>query len=368
MRKRRYQAGSLNAVRQGNRKVWRLQYYDAAGIRRSRTLGLCSELSKREAEAIRSRTMIGLNEAHDARQSSVGTTVAEFIARVYIPHKETKWKQSSRLTTADRITRHISGSLGQVLVSELTRARLQAFLDDKAVEGLGKSMLDHLKFDLRDILALADADGLIDRNPAAKLQTPRTQPEAEKGVLTAGEVVKGLAALDTRERLIWKLAVFTGLRPGEILALRRRHIYPDHVEIEARVYKGVIDTPKSRRSKRRAAISASLGQELRQWLRLINANPDAWLFPSETGLTPVRPENLWRSALAPRLKPIGLGWVNFQALRSTQASLSHAQGIDPKVRADQLGHGIGVGLDEYTTVGLQQKLMAVEALENAVLQ
>ena len=56
MRKRRYQAGSLNAVRQGNRKVWRLQSYDAAGIRRSRTLGVCSELSRREAEAIRSKT------------------------------------------------------------------------------------------------------------------------------------------------------------------------------------------------------------------------------------------------------------------------------------------------------------------------
>ena len=368
MRKRRYQAGSLNAVRQGNRKVWRLQYYDTAGIRRSRTLGLCSELSRREAQAIRSKTMLAFNEAYDARKPSVDITLAEFVKRDYIPYKEKRWKQSSRSTTVDRIERHVCGSIGLVLVSELTRARLQAFLDAKATESLGKSMLDHLRFDLRDIFALAEADGLINRNPAAKLQTPRTAPQAEKRVLTAQDVVRGLAALDVRERLIWKLAAFTGLRPGEILALRRRHVHIDHVEIESRVYKGVIDTPKSKRSKRRAAISASLGQELREWLRLINVNPEAWLFPSETGSTPVRPENLWRSAIGPRLKPLGLGWVNFQALRRTQASLSHAQGIDPKVRADQLGHGIGVGLDEYTTVDLQQKLTAVQTLENAILQ
>jgi integrase len=312
--------------------------------------------------------MLAVNEAHDATRPSTEITIGEFVAQHYLPHKERKWKLSSRLTTADRIERHITGSIGQVLVSEVTRARLQAFMDAKAAEGLGKSMLDHLRFDLRDILALAEADGLAARNAAARLQTPRTAPQAEKRVRTIRDILRGLAALAVRERLIWKLAVFVGMRPGEILALRRRHVHADHVEIEARVYKGVIDTPKSRRSKRQAAISASLGQELQEWLRLINANPDAWLFPSEAGSTPVRPENLWRSAIAPRLKPLGLEWVNFQVLRRSQASLSHAAGVDPKVRADQLGHGIGVDLDEYTATSLLQRQAAVQTLEDSILQ
>lgn len=92
------------------------------------------------------------------------------------------------------------------------------------------------------------------------------------------------------------------------------------------------------------------------------------IFPSETGLTPARPENVWRRWIGPRLEKIGLGGVNFQVLRRTHASLGHAAGIDPKVRADQMGNGIGVNLDEYTVTGLDQRTAAVELLEASILQ
>jgi integrase len=39
--------------------------------------------------------------------------------------------------------------------------------------------------------------------------------------MTREQVLKGLAKLGLRERLIWKLAVFGGLRPGEIFGLQR---------------------------------------------------------------------------------------------------------------------------------------------------
>ncbi len=187
------------------------------------------------------------------------------------------------------------------------------------------------------------------------LQTPRVTDPAEKRVMTAAELVQGLSVLEQREALIWKLAGFAGLRPGEIFALRRKSVSPNYVQIEERVYQGEIDKPKNRRSKRLAAISDSLGQELRVWLEFIDGDPDAWLFPSEAGVTPVRPENLWRRSIGPRLEPLGLGWVNFQVLRRTQESLSHAQGIDPKVRSDQQGHGVGVSIDEYTVTTVAQR-------------
>jgi hypothetical protein len=49
-----------------------------------------------------------------------------------------------------------------------------------------------------------------------------------------------------------------------------------------------------------------------------------------------------------KLEPIGLGWVNFQVLRRTHASLGHQAKVDPKVAADQRGHGVEVVLDVYT--------------------
>jgi uncharacterized small protein (DUF1192 family) len=46
-------------------------------------------------------------------------------------------------------------------------------------------------------------------------------------------------------------------------------------------------------------------------------------------------------------------------MRRTHASLSRKAGIDPKLVADQLGHGIGVNLDVYTIADLEQRLAAV---------
>jgi len=51
----------------------------------------------------------------------------------------------------------------------------------------------------------------------------------------------------------------------------------------------------------------------------------------------------------------------------THASLSRKAGIDPKVVADQLGHGLGVNLDVYTKSDMAQRAAAVAQLESEVI-
>jgi integrase len=68
-----------------------------------------------------------------------------------------------------------------------------------------------------------------------------------------------------------------------------------------------------------------------------------------------------------KLKVLGLECANFHVMRRTHASLSCGAGIDPKVVADQLGHGLGVNLDVYTKSDLQQRSEAVSKLEADVL-
>ena len=60
-------------------------------------------------------------------------------------------------------------------------------------------------------------------------------------------------------------------------------------------------------------------------------------------------------------------WGTFQVMRRTHASLSRKAGIDPKLVADQLGHGLGVNLDVYTIAGLDQRLAAVNILEQSMV-
>jgi integrase len=76
-------------------------------------------------------------------------------------------------------------------------------------------------------------------------------------------------------------------------------------------------------------------------------------------------DNAWRQ-LAPQLQKIELEWVTFQIMRRTHASLSRQAGIDPKLVADQLGHGLGVNLNVYTVAALDKRQDAVEVLESAL--
>jgi hypothetical protein len=79
-------------------------------------------------------------------------------------------------------------------------------------------------------------------------------------------------------------------------------------------------------------------------------------------------DNLWRRTIQPRLEKIGLGWASFQIMRRTFSSLTREVGADRKVVADQMGHGIGVNLDEYTITNLDQLTAATAKLEAWLLE
>jgi integrase len=156
------------------------------------------------------------------------------------------------------------------------------------------------------------------------------------------------------------------MRPGEILALRWARVDSQMIEIAQRVYRGLPDDPKTERGKRQAALPPDLAGEVANW-RDISADtgPDALVFPSERG-TYLSRDNFLRRNIQKKLDEIGLGWVNFQVLRRTQASLGHKEGVDPKVAADQRGHAIGVAIDTYTESDLESRLEAVTKLELAL--
>jgi hypothetical protein len=78
-------------------------------------------------------------------------------------------------------------------------------------------------------------------------------------------------------------------------------------------------------------------------------------------------DNCWYRVMKPRLQAVGLDWANFQVMRRTHPSLSRKAGIDPKVVADQWGHGLGVNLDVYTKSDMAQRAAAVAQLESEVI-
>ena len=369
LKRRRFQKGSLQLRRRGKAKKWVVLYYDDAGHRRYHTLG-AGTMTKTAAQELRDefmRTVNGSDEPEDGRNRPV--LLREFIDQVYLPFQRGKWKKSTQGTSENRIMHHIVKELGNAALKDFSLTGLQAFLEQKANTGLSFSVVDHLRWDLSAIFEMAVAEKVIASNPATRLYTPKHAPKGQTRAMTAVEVNIALGAVELREQVLLHMAIFAGFRPGEMLALQRRHVLENAsvVKVEQRVYRGDIADPKTDPSRREVAIPPRTAELLLDWMNTaVDPEPDAFLFASEKG-KPVWRDTLIYDHIRPKLKPHGLGWVDFQVMRATHASIGHRLKLDPKVTADQRGHGVGVAIEEYTKTSVKDRAAAAKKLEQEVL-
>jgi len=366
MRRKRFQRGSLSARKHGRVRVWVAQWWES-GARRSRVLGRCVEMTRTEAEVMLAAILRPVNEGTTPEVRPL-YRFGQFVEEVYLPHCRRSWKDSTDLTTPPIIANHLVKALGDQLLPQISRSKMQELLEAKA-PNLSRSMVAHLRWHLNGIFKLALSDGLVDHNPAAELRIPKTcKPGRRVRPLTEQEVRQYLEVLALPERLMARLAIFEGLRPGELLALRWGAISEETILICERVYQGRLGTPKNGKP-RDPALSDGTVRDLAVWRRLAKSTAaDAFVFPSENPSSPLDMGNIWDRRLRPRLQKIGLEWATFQVLRKTNATLSKKAGVDAKVSADQRGHGLGVSMEVYTISDRQQKREAVKKLESLVLE
>jgi integrase len=114
------------------------------------------------------------------------------------------------------------------------------------------------------------------------------------------------------------------------------------VRVEQRVDAVNPTSPKTEASRREVAIAEQTAVLLQDWMSAVSPEPNAFVFPGDTkGRSG---ETRLYDHIRPKLKPRGLEWVDFQAMRATHASIGHRL-KDPKVTADQRGHVMGVAIE-----------------------
>jgi integrase len=173
--------------------------------------------------------------------------------------------------------RYILQDLGPRTLASLTRKELQAHLDKHAdALSLSASIVGHIRWQLTAIFEMAEADQLVMKRPANGLVMPRCKDAPQKRTITADDVLRSQMVLPIRERLIFRLAVCEGMRPGEIVALQVGDLRDGIFHINRRAYSGRIDTPKSKRSRRVVPATATTLALFEQWRELLlNQKADA---------------------------------------------------------------------------------------------
>jgi integrase len=334
------------------------------GKRGSQVVGLIKDMTKTEA---REKVAKIVTEERAKGETCQAWKLGEFVEKVYFPYYSRKWKDSTRENNINRVNVHLVKTFKDRELRSFRRDELQDLLDLKASVPLSFSVVDHLRWDLKQIFDMAVAEGQVERNPALLLFTPKAAKKPVHRAMTIKEVQICFGALDLRERLIAKLAILAGMRPGEIFAMTWGRLTATHADIQQRIYRRKIDTPKTDNSTRQAALSEGLLVEIESWrMMAVESRDDAWVFPSER-MTPLSKDNWWNRVMCPALKKVGLEWATFQVMRRTNATLMKALGADGKLVADQLGHTLDVSQNVYTQSSVESRSVIVNQLEQRLL-
>jgi integrase len=220
------------------------------------------------------------------------------------------------------------------------------------------------------VLSAAVEDQLIKHNPAQGLGrfVKSEKPAREATSLPAGEVAQLLkmaqATLSARDHALIFTALRSGLREGELAALRWADVQfregendPHRYLLVQRTYdrrwsKRML-TPKSKKS-RRVDMSRELRRVLLNLRREQSASmaerfqaAEALVFPSDAG-TPIEMNNFYQRTFKPLVTRAGLPSMRFHDLRHTYGSLLIQSGASLAYIRDQMGHSsIQITVDVY---------------------
>jgi integrase len=270
---------------------------------------------------------------------------------------------------------------GYAVGPHLNPAQVRWFYRDRLDSGLAPASVHKLHVVLHKALKAAVADGLIPRNVAAGLKLPKLSRE-EIDPLSREEARSLLeAAKGERLEALYVLALNTGMRQGEILALKW-----DDLDLEAgtlrvrrtltkagKVY--ATGEPKTRNSRRVIRLTAAavealrghLSRQLEEMERMGSLyRPGGLVFATGAG-TLINPSNLRNRSLKPLLEVAGLRPVRFHDLRHTCATLLLSKNVNPKIVSEMLGHAsISITLDVYSHLMPDMQEKAAKALEEAL--
>jgi integrase len=224
---------------------------------------------------------------------------------------------------------------------------------------------------LKRALRVAMYEGKVSSNVADRVKAPKTDTE-KRQALTLEQARAALRAAGDDAR--WWLALFYGMRQGEVLGLRRMDVDLDvgvlyvrqslQVDTDGSL---IFGPPKSRASRRVVPLLPQVEVRLRLALAEIPDDPEALLFSNDgKPLQPKRDWLNWRALLdlasVPPLAPLPL--IPLHAARNSAASLMEAAGIPERLAMQILGHSQVTMTRAYTSAEMDRMREALRGVSD----
>ncbi len=325
--------------------------------------------TKKDAEKQLSEILTQLDKGTFLKPAK--TTVSEYLERWL---KDYVWPNLAPRTSEgyDHICHHyLIPSLGNMNLMQIKPEHLQKYYSEKISAGLSSQTVRHHHTALHKALQTAVEWGLLLRNPADTVRLPTIQ-QAEMQTWREEDIYTFLGSIKTTSYYpLFHLALFSGMRRSELLALRWCDVdlllCEVYVTRALHVLKGgvvVIRSPKTAKGRRMVALPPSsvlVLKEHREKQKLERMSlgklvaDDDLVFSTLEG-KPLLP-NTVTHAWIKLVHRAGVKRIGLHDARHTHATLMLKQGIHPKIVQERLGHAsIQITLDRYSHVapGLQE--------------
>ena len=258
---------------------------------------------------------------------------------------------------------YIEPELGAKKLSGLSRVDVQDFADRLLATELDPSSVKNILMPLRVIYRRAFARSEVAINPTTGLELPATRGRRQR-IADPTEAAALIEALRPAERPLWALALYSGLRRGELWALRWEDVDLDAGVIHVRrgwdTHEGEIE-PKSGAGIRRVPIASVLRTYLLEQKLRNGGQPEQRVLAD--GSNRLRDSTTLTTKAKRRWKAAGLQPIGLHECRHTFASLMIAAGVNAKALSTYIGHAsIAITMDRYGHLMPGSEAMAARRL------
>jgi integrase len=348
-RKRQYGSGCLLKRGRGWAIRWREPEIAPDGSRRrALRYEALGQVSRRDASEALARHLAAAGGKQPTRSQVTFRTLASEWEASVLP----MYKHSTQKHRRFMLKKHLMPRFGDKALCEITRQEIQAYVATLTQEEYAPRSIDHVHDVLSAVLRTAVKWGHLQDNPARGVELPKLRNVRPKWALTTDQAAALLGALPLLAKTMVGVAILSGLRRGEVFALRWKDIDERArlLTVREAVYDGTFSTPKTEAGVRQIPLSPAALQLIAAWKGGETANSEDLVFSTRSG-GPLVPNNVLRRSIFPacdRLKLPRATWLTF---RRTYSSWPHDKGVPGKVIAQMMGHAnVDTTLNVYTQV------------------
>jgi integrase len=345
-----------------------IDFYDNQGKRKRQTL---------KKGTTKKKAMEKLREIEDQLAKGVyipDSKVPLFskVAEDWLEHKKPNLRGSTWACYEGHTRNHFN-DLDNLKINRISIARIEKWIADRQKEGMHILTLRKILVTLGQIMAYALRHRYINFNPLSDAERPKDQGQVkEQGIriLSPDEINAFLDAIsDQKYKTLFRLAIFSGARQGELLGLKWSDIdwMNNQIHIQRTFNNQAWYDVKTRTSDRKIDLGPAMMKELKKWKLACPATKLDLIFPNKSG-QPIDHNNLTKRHFKDALEGAKLPKMRFHDLRHTYASLLIEQGENIKYIQAQLGHSSPtVTLNVYAHLMKSTNQEAAIRLENSVL-